>query len=685
MNTTLKFALKYIEEGLFLIPLYGIKEGKCTCPKGANCNSPGKHPKTQNGLKDASNDEAQAKQWFGVNCNNNIGIVTGKKSGLFVLDVDKKSGGLETLSLLENEFGQLPPTYDVYTGGLGRHFYLKYPTSKELRNKTGFKPGLDLRGTDGYVVAPPSNHISGNVYYSIGDFEKSIVADCPEWLMKIIEHPDSKEIILTPNTSITNTKSINQSKRIIEGQRNTTLFNLGQRVAKLGLSAQAVFIALQKENEIKCSPPLDESEIRTITESVFKKTYAILEKPSMEKEAYYGILGDICNFIIPYTETSSEAILLHLLIFIGNIVGRCSYLTFGPSKMFLNEFGIIIGDSAKARKGTALLVSKYLVDGKVGKTWKKKNLVHGVSTGEGIIERITDEVIGKKMTDKGIEVTCIVVPAVEDKRILIIETEFSKTLRLAKKDHSILKDIFRQAFDGEDLETVTKQNSRKATNPHVSLIGHITVEEFKNLITDVDAQNGFLNRFLFCHSERTKKIPFPCDYSTLDRTLINRLIEIIDWISAIKERSISLSVEAQELWESYYSELEQVTQNNLDDSMEARLSTHTLKIASIFALIDMQFIISPEHLRAAYAIAKYSRSSSRFVLHKDDNLKNKAQIKLLDFIGNNGGTAKRSTILQVCFQKNKKAQEIDQIRDEMIASGLIEIKKIDQAEYWVLK
>jgi hypothetical protein len=93
----------------------------------------------------------------------NIGIVTGAASGIVVIDVD--AGGEETLARLEREHGPLPPTVMARTGGGGRHIYFRHP-GVPVKNdvKKRLAPGVDIRGDDGFVVAPPSLHKSGNLY-----------------------------------------------------------------------------------------------------------------------------------------------------------------------------------------------------------------------------------------------------------------------------------------------------------------------------------------------------------------------------------------------------------------------------------------------------------------------------------------------------------------------------------------
>lgn len=157
----------YTDLGLFLVALYGIKpDGDCSCYKGSDCPSPGKHPIPNTGLKEASNDLSEiAKQ---IDKYSNLAIITGKVNDIEVLDVDTKNGGIESLKMLINEFNLNTDTV-VLTGSGGLHLYYKYSNSG-LTNRANILPGIDFKTDNGYVVCPPSIHHSGNAYKFIPDF-----------------------------------------------------------------------------------------------------------------------------------------------------------------------------------------------------------------------------------------------------------------------------------------------------------------------------------------------------------------------------------------------------------------------------------------------------------------------------------------------------------------------------------
>ena len=161
-------ALEYARRGWAVIPVAGVVDRHCSC--GVEChNHPGKHPLTRHGLHDGTTELDTIRAWWQQWPWANVAIVTGAKSGLVVLDVDVGKGGLVSLRRLRKEHG-LPETLAVRTGGGGWHLLYRHPggqvrnTASRLPAFAEEWPGLDVRGDGGYIVAPPSHHISEGVY-----------------------------------------------------------------------------------------------------------------------------------------------------------------------------------------------------------------------------------------------------------------------------------------------------------------------------------------------------------------------------------------------------------------------------------------------------------------------------------------------------------------------------------------
>src|SRR5258707_135433 len=167
----------YARNGWRVFPLHAVHDGDCSCGKD-HCSSAGKHPRTKNGVKDATTDARQIARWWEQWPLANIGIATGTATGLYVIDVDCAKGA--TLESLE-ELGivGLTWTLTVRTGSGGYHLYLLCPQA--LGNTAGkLAPYVDTRGDGGYVVAPPSRNKHG--LYSWYDYSREI-QDIPEKLL----------------------------------------------------------------------------------------------------------------------------------------------------------------------------------------------------------------------------------------------------------------------------------------------------------------------------------------------------------------------------------------------------------------------------------------------------------------------------------------------------------------------
>jgi hypothetical protein len=274
-STTLKSALGAANRGWRVIPLHWIQQGRCSCER-PDCSSAGKHPLVTHGIHDGTIERAKIREWWAKWPDANIGVLTGKNSGIAVLDIDARHGGLESLRHLEEKHGQLPDCPRVRTGN-GLHFYFSCPADG-LRSRTGLLSGIDLRADGAYVVAPISKHVSGKLYqYVYGRTpEKISLPSIPGWLLQLMQPQ-------TPSHS--------QSEfRIPQGRRNSTLTSLAGTMRARSMSQDAIEAALLAENATRCDPPLSNSEVIGIAQSIARYSPGATEflsfsnKDAVEKE-----------------------------------------------------------------------------------------------------------------------------------------------------------------------------------------------------------------------------------------------------------------------------------------------------------------------------------------------------------------------------------------------------------------
>ena len=194
-------ALDYARKGWRVLPLHGVNEGGfCTCNQGAGCGSPGKHPLVGDWRNVATTDEKAIAAWFDRWPRANLGLVTGEVFDVIDIDSDEGVEQLK-LALSSEQLRALSATPHVRTGrdGSGWHYYVS-PTG--LRQGAKLLPGVDLRSEGGYVVAPPSRHVSGQIYrFTSAGFSAALVAAPEPLLVALDRSARTKEPPAPPTAS----------------------------------------------------------------------------------------------------------------------------------------------------------------------------------------------------------------------------------------------------------------------------------------------------------------------------------------------------------------------------------------------------------------------------------------------------------------------------------------------------
>jgi len=253
----------------------------------------------------------------------------------------------------------------------------------------------------------------------------------------------------------------------------------------------------------------------------------------LSKEAFHGLTGDIVHAIEPHTEADPAALLIQFLTTFGSVAGRKAHFMVEATPHHTNLFTVLVGDTAKSRKGTSWGHINRLFE-EVASSWVSEQIKDGLSSGEGLIWAVRDPV-GKDD------------PGVHDKRLLVVETEFASTLKVLKREGNILSPVMRNAWDTGYLNILTKNNPAIATDAHISIIGHITTQELVRFLNEIEAGNGFGNRFLWDCVKRSKCLPEGGHIDQVDLTpLTKRLEEALEF--AHKTEEIKFDKEARSLW-----------------------------------------------------------------------------------------------------------------------------------------
>lgn len=223
-----------------------------------------KIPAVQGGFKAATHDREQIELTWQARPKLNVGIATGSASnGLVVIDLDvdpmKGEDGLETLRLWEKEHGELPETVTAITGSGGMHLY--YICNTPIGCSVDNEKGVDIRGDGGYVVAPPSIHPNGRSY---------------EWE----NHPEEYGVAKANGNVYAFIRSIQGERKrgekfklpdsIGSGRRNDTLYKQACSLQSMGYDDDLIYATIETTNQMKCTPPLSDSEVRKIVEQALQ-------------------------------------------------------------------------------------------------------------------------------------------------------------------------------------------------------------------------------------------------------------------------------------------------------------------------------------------------------------------------------------------------------------------------------
>ena len=226
--------------------------------------------------------------------------------------------------------------------------------------------------------------------------------------------------------------------------------------------------------------------------------------PVMDEAAYHGLAGDFVRTMLPHTEADPAGLLMQFIVAFGSVIGNSPYYLVESDKHHANIYLVLVGESSRGRKGTGagrVREASRTAD----EAWAGERNVSGLSSGEGLISHVRDEVRKWNAKERCDEVAD---PGVRDKRLMVTEAEFAGTLTVMGRSGNNLSPVIRNAWDGLLLQTMTKNSPLKATGAHISIIGHITKDELRARLTRTDMANGFANRFLFCLVRRSKLLPY---------------------------------------------------------------------------------------------------------------------------------------------------------------------------------
>lgn len=652
-NRRLRSALRHASRGWPILPLFGIAHGQCECGD-QKCRRPGKHPRTAHGLKDATTARRQIKRWWKEHPRSNVGILTGRSSRLLVIDIDGDRGKRAWKKLLKHCECLSISTLTAVTGN-GFHYFFAYDGA--ITNSAGkLGPEIDVRGEGGYVVGVGSTHSNGR-HYAWKDSAKA-VAPLPSRLQRLLAKRERGFPFDIGN-------------KIPCGKRNTTLTSFAGAMRRPGMSQEAIEVALLLENRNRCEFPLTDVEVKQIAASVARYAPATaapsLQWPApLDSTTIYGVAGEIVSAIAPFSEVDPVGLLLHILVFFGNAAGGSAHFVVASDRHPLNLFAVMVGDTAKARKGLAFNHAKQLFQ-IAAPDWTRSCIETGISSGEGLISLILKRTVGSH-TPNG--------PS-----LLVFEPELGTALRRMQLPGNTSAQVLRQAWDSSPLGILTRKDPLKAESSYLSFIGHITSYELKELLARRDVFGGSANRMLWTCVRRHGVHP---ELGGLPADLLKRfgakIASAIDNAKTVGK--LSFSSEAERRWERLYPTLSSEDQGAFGATV-SRGESQTLRLSGIFCLLDKSTEVRVEHLEAATAVWRYCRESAGVIFGARRSVGLEDQI--LTMLQNSASGLNRTEISEA-FDNHKSSESISQalqkLKNQGRANRIVKPTKGRPAEVW---
>jgi hypothetical protein len=394
--------------------------------------------------------------------------------------------------------------------------------------------------------------------------------------------------------------------------------------------------------------------------------------PRPDSACLYGLIGDIARAGSADTEANSFAIAAAALTYLGAAIGRGPYMAVGDDWHHANLFMLHVGRSAVGRKGTAKKLVIRLANAVKEIDEHLAPQIHrgGLSTREGLALLIHDG-----WTEGKTEV-----PAIDDKRLLVVESEFANILHQAGRNGNTLSAALRDTWDGVSIKPATKTSRVWASNPHISMIADVTPSELLDLMHSRELSNGFANRFIVFWAEGEKVNPFPKPTAqpVIDE-LAQRVARVLRFAGADRHvdrdiLSVELSQDAATLYTGlYHGELRDRSAGERIAGLLDRRAPVFLRLAMLFALTDQSTTVEASHIHAAKAWVRYWVDSVKYIFQSAMDEAGAAEasdmgIKITAYL-HDYGQATRSELTKGCFGGHASKDRIDRALDALLSTN----------------
>lgn len=380
--------------------------------------------------------------------------------------------------------------------------------------------------------------------------------------------------------------------------------------------------------------------------------------PSADPAVFHGPIGRFVCDAAPHTEADPIAMLATSLIMFGGALNRGPHVLAGNDRHPAALFVVIVGGTSTGAKGTSAAPPRRLFE-LVDPDYIGARCLSGFGSGESLVDAVRDP---DGDDDAG---------APPDTRLLVAEPEFARVLNAAGRDGSTLSQVIRDGWDSRPLQARSRARTSVATNHHLAVVGHITPEELRARLSSVETWSGFTNRLLFALSARSQLLP---DGGNVPEPVFSdHAAEIRANLEAgRKVGRVERTGEANDYWREVYVALADDEPEGLLGAVVARGAPYVLRLALTYALADGRREIDVEHLAAAHALWRYSRSSAEVIF--GDAVGDAVADQLLAAIRRAGPDGLDRTGQSNALGRNHKASRLDAARKHLEDLGQISTK-----------
>ncbi|GAB6059732.1 winged helix-turn-helix domain-containing protein [Desulfonatronum parangueonense] len=373
-----------------------------------------------------------------------------------------------------------------------------------------------------------------------------------------------------------------------------------------------------------------------------------------------GILKQIVELATRSSEADPAAVLATILTRFAAEIGANPHFKVGDATHFVRFFVAIVGSTSKARKGTSGSCLKSLFEDSV------INCTGGpLSTGEGLAYAVRDEVKAWKSDNKGGGSWITVDPGIKDKRLFVLDEEMGAGIRCTKREGNTLSMALRSFWDHGNFSPLIKRDRTTTTNAHICLCTHITVEELKSTLPEIEGFTGYSNRFLWVFARRQKLVPMPCPMPENEveaaRSDLRQLVEHARTVGRMQ-----MSARATEFWVGIYPQLSN-DGYGLAGAVTSRAEAQVIRISMAYALLDGSINIDLPHLMAAVAFWQYCEDTAMYIF--GNNVADPVQMRILEGLKSKPLTT--TEISKQIFKNNLKSAQLQKALSELTQKGLL--------------